>query len=120
MWTTLSLAAAFALTAAQPPAAGDLTLSNVRRVYGELGGTRPDAPLLPGDVLTLAFDIEGITVTDDGKAAYTMAMDTLDKSGKTWFKQDPAPLQEVRKILEVLRSAWHEIATRPAAPVSAA
>lgn len=94
MWTTLPLAAALTLTAAQPPAAGELTLANVRRVYGELGGTRPDAPLLPGDVLTLAFDIEGITVTEDGKAAYTMAMETLDKGGKTWFKQDPAPLKD--------------------------
>jgi hypothetical protein len=94
MWTTLPLTAALALVPAQPPAAGELTLTNVRRVYGELGGTRPDAPVLPGDVVTLAFDIEGITISDDGKATYTMSMETLDKSGMRWFKQDPAQLKD--------------------------
>lgn len=89
MWTTLPLVAALALAPAQAPA-GALKLSNVRNTYGELGGTRAETPLLPGDVLFVGFDIEGITVDPAGKVKYTMAMEVLDKTGKAIFKQDPA------------------------------
>ncbi len=93
MWTPLPLVAALALTPAQPPAqppAGSLNLTNARSTYGELGGTRPDGPLLPGDVLFVGFDIEGIAIDPAGKVTYTMAMEVLDKAGKPVYKQDPA------------------------------
>lgn len=90
MLPTLVLAA---LVAPAQPAAG-LKLSNIRNTYGELGGTRPVGKLLPGDVLFVGFDIENITVNDDGQVAYTMAMEVLDKAGKAIFKQDPAKKQD--------------------------
>ena len=94
MWTALPLVAALTLTPAQPKAgdapAGGLNLTNVRNTYGELGGTRPDTPLLPGDVLFVGFDIEGIAIDPAGMVKYTMAMEVLDKDGKSIFKQDPA------------------------------
>jgi hypothetical protein len=93
MWTPLPLVAALALAPSQPPtqpAPGGLDLTNVRNTYGELGGTRPDTPLVPGDVLFIAFDIEGITIDPAGRARYTMAMEVIDKDGKSIFKQEPA------------------------------
>jgi hypothetical protein len=88
MWTPLTLVAALALTPAQPPAAGSLNLTNPRNTYGELGGTRPEAGLLPGDVLFVGFDIENITVDPAGQVKYTMAMEVTDKAGKSYFKQE--------------------------------
>ena len=94
MWPTLPLLAALTLAPAQapkqPPAAGGLTLTNVRNTYGELGGTRPEGPFLPGDVLFVGFDIEGIALDPAGMAKYTMAMEVVDTAGKSIFKQDPA------------------------------
>ena len=81
MWTPIVLVAAIALAPAQAPS-GELVLSNVRSSYGELGGARPASPLLPGDVLFVCFDIEGITIDPEGKVQYTMGMDILDKAGK--------------------------------------
>jgi hypothetical protein len=78
---------------AQPPAAG-LAITNARRVVGELGGPRPDGPILPGDVVTLAFDVDGITLNADGIANYTLAMETVDKAGKVLFKDAPAARQD--------------------------
>jgi hypothetical protein len=88
MLTTLVIAAGLGLAPAQ---AGGMTLSNDRITYGELGSPRPDAKLLPGDVLFIAFDIEGIAVGADGKVDYSMGMVVTDKSGKSIFEQKPAP-----------------------------
>jgi hypothetical protein len=97
MWTPLALAAALSLAPAhaptQPPrdpAAGGLSLTNVRNTFGELGGTRPEAAFLPGDVLFVAFDIDGIAIDPAGRTKYTMAMEVVDKDGKSIFKNDPA------------------------------
>ena len=78
-----------ALALAQAPAGG-LTLNNVRTTYGNLGAPRPAGPLTPGDVLFLAFDIDGITIDKDAKATYIMAMDVTDASGKVIYNQEPA------------------------------
>jgi hypothetical protein len=84
---------ALALIAPAQPG-GAFKLSNIRNTYGELGGTRPEGKLLPGDILFVGFDIEGITVSDGGQVGYTMAMEVLDKAGKAIFKQDPAKKQD--------------------------
>jgi hypothetical protein len=81
------LVAALALA---PGQAGGLKLTNVRNTYGELGGTRPDGKFLPGDVFFVAFDIENISVSDEGQVQYEMAMEVLDKNAKPIFKQEPA------------------------------
>jgi hypothetical protein len=90
MWTPIAIAA-LALAPAQP---GALTLSNVRNTYGELGGVRPEGKLLPGDVLFVGFDIEGITVAPDGKAEYSMAIEVVGKAGEVVWK-DKEPIEKV-------------------------
>jgi hypothetical protein len=85
MWSTL----AFAALSVAAGADGDLTLSNVRMTYGQHGPVRTSPNLLPGDALALAFDIEGITVDPNGKVLYSTALEILDKSGKSIFKQEP-------------------------------
>lgn len=87
MFTTLALAAA-TLAPAQPPA-GSLQLNNVRLTTGELGPARKDNKLLPGDVLFIAFDIDGLTIDPDGKTVYTIGMEVTDAANKLLFKQDP-------------------------------
>ena len=80
MFTTLALAAA-TLAPAQPPA-GSLQLNNVRLTQGELGPARKDSKLLPGDVLFIAFDIDGLTIDPDGKTVYTIGMEVTDAANK--------------------------------------
>lgn len=89
MWTPLTLAAALAFIAPAQPA-GSLNLTNPRLTYGELGGTRPDGKLLPGDILFIAFDIEGITINAEGVATYSMGLEVTDAAGKSILKQEPA------------------------------
>jgi hypothetical protein len=91
MWTSVALAA-LVLAPAQP--AGGLELKNVRLTVGELGPTRPNSKLLPGDLLFIGYDIEGLSVGADGVAKYTMAMEVHDAAGKPIFKQDPRELMD--------------------------
>jgi len=86
MWTSLALAASLSLTPAQ---ASSLTVGNARATFGELGPTRPDVKMLPGEIFFMSFDIDGIKVSDEGKVAYSMAMEVTDKNGKAIFKQQP-------------------------------
>jgi hypothetical protein len=94
MWPSLTLAAALLGPAQTPssapaPAGGGLTLTNVRSTYGPFGGARPAGPMLPGDALFLAFDINGVAVNPDGKATYTMEMVVKDAGGKAVFQEKP-------------------------------
>jgi hypothetical protein len=86
MWTSVALFAALTLT---PGQGGGLNLSNPRITYGELGSTRPDNKLLPGDIFFLSFDIDGIKISDAGRVKYSMAMEVFDSTGKSIFKQPP-------------------------------
>lgn len=88
MLPSLLMMSALALTPAQ--GSGGLQLTNARNTYGELGGPRPEGKLLPGDILFVAFDIDGISVDPEGIVNYTMAMELLDKNNKPIFKQEPA------------------------------
>ena len=89
MSAPLLFALALAISPAQAPA-GKITLSNVRNTHGELGGTRPDNKFLPGDVVFVAFDIEGLAVGPKGDVKYSMSMEVTDKNNKPIFKPDPA------------------------------
>lgn len=91
MWSSLALAAAVSLAPAQPAA---LTLANVRMTVGELGPTRKGTALVPGDILFVAYDIEGLSMDPDGTTRYTMAMEVSDAAGKSVFKQDPRELTD--------------------------
>jgi hypothetical protein len=86
MLTALALAAALGGAPAQP----DLKLTNVRMTVGELGPTRASSKVLPGDVLFVAYDIEGITIDEEGNAAYTMAMEVTNPAGRAILKQEPS------------------------------
>ena len=63
MLATLAIATALSLTPAQD---SQLKLSNARTTYGFLGNARETNKFLPGDVLFLAFDINGMTVGKRG------------------------------------------------------
>ncbi len=94
MFSSLALAAA--LTVA--PSQGSIKLTNVRTTYGELGPVRSDAKFLPGDLFFLAFDIEGITLSPEGKVSYSMAMEVLNRAGTRVFpppdpKEPNAPVK---------------------------
>ena len=86
MWTSVALFAALTIT---PGQGAGLTLSNPRITYGELGSTRPDNKLLPGDIFFLSFDIDGIKVSEAGRVKYVMSMEVVDSTGKSIFKQPP-------------------------------
>jgi hypothetical protein len=73
-------------------------LTNVRTTYGAPGVTRQDNKLLPGDHVYVSFDIEGITVADDGKVLYSMTTEVLDGSGKTLFREDPRDLEVINAL----------------------
>jgi hypothetical protein len=91
MFTALAAAAALSLAPAQPDA---LKLTNVRWTIGELGPTRKESKLIPGDLLFIGYDIENITIDGDGNAKYTMGMEVSDAAGKSIFKQDPRELTD--------------------------
>jgi hypothetical protein len=78
---TASIALAALLTFAPAQGAG-VSVNNVRLTYRDLGPTRPDAKYLPGDVVFISFDIEGLKVNDSGEVTYSMGMELLDKVGK--------------------------------------
>jgi hypothetical protein len=90
MWATLALATAVYLTPAQ---SDTLQLKNDRVTYGELGQERKDSKLLPGDIFVVAYDIEGLKVSETGKVSYSMSLDLLNKDGKSQYKQEPSDLE---------------------------
>jgi hypothetical protein len=91
MWKALAVALAVAGLVPET-AAAQFSLTNVRTTYGLLGLPRPNNDVLPGDILFVAFDIEGIKADDkSGEAQYTMGMELVDSKGKAVFKQDPRP-----------------------------
>lgn len=86
MTCTLALAG---LLAAAPAQQSKLSLGNVRLTYGELGATRPDNRLLPGDVFFIGFDIRNIAVGGGGKVSFSMGLDVTDSKGKNIYRQKP-------------------------------
>lgn len=93
MSAALALMTVLTLTPAQ------LELKNVRTTVGVLGQERKDDKLLPGDVLVVAFDIDGLKVKDDGRVLYAMGME-LTKKGKdkAEFKREPQDLEATNSL----------------------
>jgi hypothetical protein len=89
MWMTLACAA---LTVV-PAQADGLTASNVRSTYGVRGPERKDNRFLPGDQFILSFDIEGITIDENGKVQYSTMVEVFDSRDKLVFRQEPKPLE---------------------------
>lgn len=78
MLTALAMAAVLGGTPAQP---AELKLTNVRTTAGELGPVREVSKLLPGDIMFIAFDIDGLTIDPEGVAQYSMMMEVTNAAG---------------------------------------
>ncbi len=87
MFSALALTAALALTPAQSSA--KLNLSGLRCTHGLIGPSRAAAKFLPGDIVYLVFDIDGVTIGKDGKVVYSMALEVTDKKSAVKHKVDP-------------------------------
>jgi hypothetical protein len=86
---------ALALLTALAGRAGALELKNVRAANGLLGATRPDAKFLPGDILIVAFDVEGLKVRDKtGVAVFQQKMRVTDDQDKLVFGETPKEVEE--------------------------
>jgi len=114
MTATIALAAALAVAQTQPP--GGLAVNNVRFTYRDLGPTRTDGRFLPGDVVHIAFDIDGLRMTDDGKVVYSMGMEVLDKVGKAVFSAPPSKSELVLPLGGAKLPAHVYIAVDPTLP----
>jgi hypothetical protein len=86
MWATLAVSI---VLAAAPADAGSLQIKNDHFTYGLVGSERKDAEVIPGDVLMLAFEVEGLTIKDDGSVTYSTALELLNKDGKSEFNEGP-------------------------------
>lgn len=95
MWATLALLSAMNGLPAQ---AGQLELKNVRVTHGILGQERKDSVFLPGDMYVLAFDIDGLKVTNDGRVQYSMSMELTNAKGEVQFKKDPNEMVTVNTL----------------------
>jgi hypothetical protein len=93
MWIAL-----FAALTAAPAQTGELKLSNLRSTYGVQGPARTSDKYLPGDVVTVSFDIDGIKADPSGKAAYSIALEVTDADGKPKFKQTPRDLEATQSL----------------------
>ncbi|MBI3409208.1 MAG: hypothetical protein HY040_12750 [Planctomycetes bacterium] len=73
-----------------PGVSSALEIKNVRPCYGvPLGATRHDVKLIPGDVLFITYDIEGLKVdTQTGKANYLTTLELLDSKETVLFKKE--------------------------------
>ena len=96
MWTTVALMSALSFTPAQ---AGQLELKNARFTYGFLGQARKESTFLPGDLVLLQFDIEGLKVKDDGYAKYSVGWSLFShKKNKELFAKEPETLEVVNSL----------------------
>ncbi len=88
--TTIVLAAALA---AAPDEKNKLTLTHVRDTHGLMGPTRTAEKIPAGGELFICFDIDGVTIDDQGKVHYSIANEVSDSKGKVLFKKDPRDLE---------------------------
>jgi hypothetical protein len=86
MWTSVVALALLTSNAGQP---GKLAVTNERLTYGHLGPERKEAKYLPGDVIHLMFEVDGIAFDTNGKATYATGLEILDGQGTELLKQKP-------------------------------
>ncbi|MBM3981294.1 MAG: hypothetical protein FJ304_13595 [Planctomycetes bacterium] len=95
MLTAVVLAAVLGGAPAQP--AAGLKLTNVRLTVGELGPTRDGNKVLPGDVLFIAFDADGMTINDQGIARYTIELEVTNAAGMRILPDPKEPKPKPRE-----------------------
>lgn len=80
---------ALLLASLSPAVSAAVELKNIRPCYGPLGVTRYETKLLPGDVLFMTYDIEGLSVDPkSGKASYVTILELIDAQQKVLFKKE--------------------------------
>jgi hypothetical protein len=68
-----------------------IEITNIRPCYGPFGAKRVGDTWLPGDVVFMAYDIEGLTPdTKTGLVKYTTTLEFVDPAGKILFSK-PTP-----------------------------
>ncbi len=95
MWASAVMLTTLALA---PEPIHQVKLTNDRVCHGPLGWERKDSrnpKLLPPDVYILIFDIEGLTLSPEGRVKYSMGFEVRDKGGKVVFAQEPADTEDV-------------------------
>jgi hypothetical protein len=90
MWTTLALILALEAVPGQTSA---LTIANDRFTYGHLGATRKSNEYLPGDVVELAYEVQGLKADGSGKFSVATTIEALDPAGKKVYRQGPRPVK---------------------------
>ena len=71
-----------------PSLAPALEIKNVRPSFGPMGARRDETKFLPGDVLWINYDIEGLTFDEKtGKANYETKLEFLDDKGTVKFER---------------------------------
>lgn len=108
MLTALAMAAILGSAPAQP---ADLKLTNVRTTVGELGPTRQVTKLLPGDILFIAFEVEGLTIDPLGLAQYSMMMEVTNSTGGRVLPP-PGDKLEPRELSEFVPLRGNKIPAR--------
>ena len=72
--------------AMMPASGGAFEFKNVRPSYGPLGATRPDTKCLPGDILFISYEIDGVKIDATKKSAsYVTTLEVIDKAGKVIY-----------------------------------
>jgi hypothetical protein len=65
-----------------------LEVKNVRSTYGPYGGARPGNKLMQGDILWLAFELEGLTMdADTGFVKYEIKLEVIDSKPQVIFSR---------------------------------
>ncbi len=69
-------------------ASSAVDIKNIRPSYGPFGATRTEAKFLPGDLIFMAYELEGLAVDPkSGKTNYETTLEFLDAAGKVLFKR---------------------------------
>jgi hypothetical protein len=80
-----------ALLPFSPAQNAPLAITNDRlTIGGEFSPARPNNKYLPGDRFFLAFDIENLRLTDDGKGSFLIGMTVTNSSGRIVYENKPA------------------------------
>jgi hypothetical protein len=80
--------AALVVLALIPALAPALEIKNVRPSYGPLGAKRAETKFLPGDVLWINYDIDGLTFdAKTGKSSHETKLEFLDGKGEVLFER---------------------------------
>jgi len=95
MWATLALSTVLNLSTAQP---AQPKLTNEKVTHGFHGWERKGNKFYPGDVYVVTFDIENLTVKDDGRIQYSIGMETVNKDRKKVQSQEPAPMEGINSL----------------------